>query len=425
LSFSDAVRCGIALDGGLYVPETIPRLGAEDLSECSAPAASAAALLAPLIGGDALAPELPSICDQALDFEIPVSPLDGNGRLAMLELFHGPTCAFKDVGARFLASCLGRLRQEDDPVVTILVATSGDTGAAVASAFYRRPGFRVVVLYPEGLVSPRQAHQLSCWGGNVTTYRVDGNFDDCQRLVKAAFADEKLSGRLGLNSANSINLGRLLPQMSYYAMAAVAWQRRAGESPGFIVPTGNLGNAFACVLAREMGAPIGDIVLATNANRPIPDFLATGQWTPRPSVHTLASAMDVGNPSNMERLRWLFPDLETLRSKVSSMPVSDDDIRATIAAGVERRGQIFCPHTATAVKAWESMAPAMRERPWIVVATAHAAKFDTVVEPLIESAVPVPAPLAQLLERPAHARTLKPDLDEFRIELELLDQDAA
>jgi threonine synthase len=414
LSFSDAIRRGIAPDGGLYVPEAVPRLERSALSAIDTPASAADVLLAPMVEGDALAPALASVCVEALDFEIPVTPLGGKGEPAVLELFHGPTSAFKDVGARFLATCLGRLRRNDDAVATILVATSGDTGAAVAAAFHRREGFRVVVLYPEGLVSPRQAHQLSCWGDNVATFRVAGNFDDCQRLVKAAFADPRLSGRLGLNSANSINLGRLLPQTSYYAMAAQAWASRTGEVPGFIIPTGNLGNAFACVLAREMGLPIGDIVLATNANRPVPDFLATGEWAPRPSVPTLASAMDVGNPSNMERLRWLFPDLETLRGKISAIPVSDDEIRAAIAGGVERWGRVFCPHTATAVRAWESMPPRMRERPWIVVATAHAAKFDTVVEPLIGSEVPVPVPLARLLERPAHARPLSPDLDEFR-----------
>jgi threonine synthase len=243
-------------------------------------------------------------------------------------------------------------------------------------------------------------------------------------MVKAAFADADLSARLGLNSANSINLGRLLPQMSYYAAAALERCRRGERSPGFIIPTGNLGNAFACTLVRAMGLPVGPVVLASNANRPVPDFLETGEWRPRPSVATLASAMDVGNPSNMERLRWLFPEFDDLRSALRSVSVSDDEIRETIRAGMARWNQMWCPHTATAMRAWETMDPETRARPWIVVATAHPAKFDTVVEPLVGTSVPVPDALAELLARPASARPLEPDFDRFRRELEMLSAEA-
>ncbi|UCC13578.1 MAG: threonine synthase [Gammaproteobacteria bacterium] len=414
VSFSEAAMQGLAQDGGLFVPESLPALEPRDFEGCSSLSETATRLLAPFFEGDVLADALAEICREALDFPTPVVALGEGSAPSVLELFHGPTCAFKDVGARFLAACLSRLRRPDDKTATILVATSGDTGGAVAAAFYRRPGFRVVVLYPEGLVSPRQAHQLSCWGDNVFTYSVDGNFDDCQRLVKAAFADTALRDELALNSANSINLARLLPQMAYYAQASLDRWRADGVSPGFVVPTGNLGNAFACVTAREIGLPIGDVVLATNANRPVPDFLETGTWEPRASLATLASAMDVGNPSNMERLRWMFPNMETLRSRVSSVSVTDAEIRATIKAGPERWDQCWCPHTATAVHAWEEMDGAQKSLPWILVATAHAAKFETVVEPLIGRSVDVPAPLQDLLDRPAQARRLTPDLDDFR-----------
>jgi len=417
---SEAIWRGLADDGGLYVPETIPVLEPSAFDGCVTPADFAACLLAPFFAGDVLEDDLSEICREALDFPMPLVRLRGSPAPAVLELFHGPTCAFKDVGARFLAGCLARLQRRSGRTTTILVATSGDTGGAVAAAFHGRPGFRVVVLYPEGLVSPRQAHQLSCWGGNVSTFAVSGTFDDCQRLVKSAFADPDLSARLGLNSANSINLGRLLPQMTYYTAVCLARWREGRRAPSFVIPTGNLGNAFACALGRAMGLPIGDILLATNANRAISDFLESGEWQPRSSQATLASAMDVGNPSNMERLRWLFPTLPALRKAVRSVAVSDEQIRATIRDGTTRWGQMWCPHTATAVYAWQTMEASQQERPWVVVATAHPAKFDTVVEPLVGRPIPVPESLAELLAKPVSARALEPDLDRFRAELDRL-----
>lgn len=414
---SGAIWQGLAGDGGLYVPDSIPSMAVEDFHGCKTTDEVASRVLAPFFADDVLEADLEGICREALDFPLPVIQLPGHPAPEVLELFHGPTCAFKDVGARFLAACLGRLQSRSGRTTTILVATSGDTGGAVAAAFHDRPGFRVVILYPEGLVSPRQAHQLSCWGGNVYTFSVSGTFDDCQRLVKSAFADPDLSSRLGLNSANSINLGRLLPQMSYYAAAAVDRYRRGEPPPGFIIPTGNLGNAFACAFVRAMGLPVGPMLLAANANRPVPDFLETGEWRPRPSLATLASAMDVGDPSNMERLRWLFPDIGDMRAALTAISVSDEEIRETIRGGIRRWHQTWCPHTATAINAWERLDAAEQARPWIVVATAHPAKFDTVVEPLIGATIPVPQALAELLARPAAARHLDPDLDGFAREL--------
>lgn len=415
VTLSNAIVGGLAPDGGLYVPGRIPQLDTEFFEGCVTPSEVALRLLSPFFESDPLAAELDDICREAFGFPLPTVPLEkDDGEVAVLELFHGPTAAFKDVGAGFLAACMQRIEAGAPRPLTILVATSGDTGGAVAAAFHRRPGIDVAVLYPDGLVSPRQAHQLSCWGDNVHTWKLSGTFDDCQRLVKAAFRDPALSASLRLSSANSINIGRLLPQMVYYAHASLTWWRRLREAPSFVVPTGNLGNAFACLLAREIGLPIGDVVLAVNANRTIPDYFEQGEWRPRPSIATLASAMDVGDPSNMERLLWLYGDDGEVVDRLSAMSVSDEEIREEIAAGPKRWRQIWCPHTACAVRAWSRLDRTRRAAPWLLVATAHPAKFETVVEPLIDETVPVPPALASLLDRPAQAEPLVPELDRLR-----------
>jgi threonine synthase len=417
----DAVMSGLAVDGGLFVPDELPRFDpaavrGESLAEI------AAQVLAPFFAGSGLESELDAICREALDFPVPLKPLLADGaELSVLELFHGPTAAFKDVGARFLAALMERAVRDsgDSRPLTILVATSGDTGGAVAAAFHGRRGIRVAVLFPKGQVSPRQQHQLTCWGDNVRAFEVDGVFDDCQALVKAAFTDAGLRARHRLSAANSINIGRLLPQVAYHVAASLWHWRRHGTAAGSIVPTGNLGNGLACIWARAMGFPVREVVLAVNANRTIPDYLATGQWEPRPSVATLASAMDVGNPSNMERLRNLVPDFAELRASIESYPVDDASIRAQIAKDYERYGEVWCPHTATAFWVYDHLPPARKAgRPWIVSATAHPAKFETIVEPLIGRTVPVPPALAALLDRPAASTPLAPRLTDFAAELD-------
>ncbi|TLZ10464.1 MAG: threonine synthase [Gammaproteobacteria bacterium] len=419
VSFGAAVLQGLAPDGGLYVPLSWPHLAPPDFDGVSELPAIAGRLLAPFLEGDPLARELVPLAAEALDFPAPLVPLAPDGRLSVLELFHGPTAAFKDFGARFLAGCFGCLRQGAERPLTILVATSGDTGGAVAAAFHQRPGVEVAVLFPKGLVSPTQERQLTCWGGNVRSVSVRGTFDDCQRLVKEAFRDAALATRAQLSSANSINLGRLLPQMVYYAAASLATWRAHRERASFIVPSGNLGNALACLWARRIGLPIGEVVLAHNANRTVPDFLASGEWRPRPSVATLASAMDVGDPSNMERLRALHAGIEELRAAVSAVSVSDDEIRARIVAGYRQFGQIWCPHTATAAEAWARLPPeARRERRWVLAATAHPAKFREIVEPLIGRTVPVPETLAKLFARPAQCVEIDADGRALRALLE-------
>ncbi|MBS0556903.1 MAG: threonine synthase [Proteobacteria bacterium] len=416
-SLSDAIAAGLAPDGGLYVPDALPRLASDAFTDCIKLPDVAARLLAPFFAGDALAPELDSICAEAFTFPAPLRAL-ATPRDSVLELFHGPTAAFKDFGARFLAACMRRIIRPAMRPLTILVATSGDTGAAVAAAFHGRPEFRVVILYPDGRVSKRQAHQLGCFGGNVSALRVAGSFDDCQSMVKQAFADMPLRAWLSLSSANSISLGRLLPQMAYYAHAALSHQRTHATDLNFVVPTGNLGNALACVLARAIGLPIGRIALATNANRTLPDFFAGAEYAPRASIATLANAMDVGAPSNFERLRWLYPDAAQLRRDFPVQWVDDEAIRATIRERYARHGEVFCPHTACAIRALENLRADGADGDWCAVATAHPAKFEAIVEPLIGRHVDVPPALAQLLARPSHADPLANDYSALRAFLE-------
>jgi len=414
-----AVMQGLASDGGLFLPDSLPvldvaTLHGETLAEI------AAEILAPFFTGSPLAAELELICRDALDFPVPLRELKPEPEhLYVLELFHGPTAAFKDVGARFLAALMERARPliaaDDSRPLTILVATSGDTGGAVAAAFHRRPGVRVGVFFPRGQVSPRQQHQLSCWGDNVRSFEVEGSFDDCQALVKAAFRDPELNRRLRLSAANSINLGRLLPQVAYHAAAALWYQRRHGRRLSVIVPTGNLGNGLACIWARAMGLPIDRIVLSVNENLTIPEYLSTGEYRPRPSRPTLASAMDVGDPSNMERLRYLLPELADLRAQIQAIPVDDREIRAQIAKDYARFGEIWCPHTATGFHAYDQLSESERRASaWSVCATAHPAKFETIVEPVIGCKVSVPPSLAAILALPARSEILQPDIAALR-----------
>lgn len=413
-SLDVALAAGLAPDGGLYVPESVP---ARDASEAGATLArTAQSLLAPYFAESRLRDALAEICAEAFDFPAPLRPL-ASGDAWLLELFHGPTAAFKDYAARFLAGSLARLRDPASPSTTILVATSGDTGAAVGAAFHRRSGFNVVILYPDGRVSPRQAHGLECFGDNVRTFRVDGSFDDCQRLVKQALNDESLRARVRLSSANSISLGRLLPQMAYYAHNALAFHAEHGRKLNFIVPTGNLGNALACWVARRMGLPIGEIVLGSNANDVLPRYFAGEEYSPHPSIATVANAMDVGAPSNFERLRWWHRDDAEARSAMLAFSVDDAAIRETIRQAPQRHGVAPCPHTAVGLRVLERLREAGDTKPWAVVATAHPAKFEGIVEPLVGHAVDPPTALAAWLARPAQSEFMAADYDALRAQL--------
>lgn len=409
-SIDEALVAGLAPDGGLYVPQVIARI---DIEAGDTLADTAQRVLAPYFGDSSLREALPELCAHAYSFDAPLRPLAVDGD-HLLELFHGPTAAFKDYAARFLAESLSRLRAPDAPVTTIVVATSGDTGAAVASAFHRRPGFEVVILYPEGRVSPRQAHGLECWGDNVRTLRVQGTFDDCQRLAKQALSDAPLRRERSLGSANSISLGRLLPQVAYYAHAALRFHARHRTPLNFIVPTGNLGNACAAFVARQMGLPVGELVLACNANDVLPRYFAGQPYAPQATKATLANAMDVGAPSNFERLRFWHDSDAHLRTSLSAHTVDDATITRTITQAPQRHGVVPCPHTATGLHVLERLRAEGDTRPWAVVATAHPAKFETIVEPLVGHALTPPPALAQTLSWPASARRMDADYDTFR-----------
>ncbi|MGI9290713.1 MAG: threonine synthase [Gammaproteobacteria bacterium] len=417
VSLEKAIMSGTAPDGGLYMPETLPTINLADVP-VDAPINQVARVIAkPYFAGSEIEDSLDTICDQAFNFPAPVRNISaGDEPLSVLELFHGPTAAFKDFGARFLAATMSQIIQhhgnEDEPA-TIIVATSGDTGGAVAAAFHKQPGTRVVVLFPEGRVSPRQEHQLTCWGDNIISLAVRGEFDDCQRLAKELFANETASREHNLCSANSINVGRLLPQSVYYAKSSLDYQAAHGAVSNYIVPTGNLGNAFACAWAKQMGFPVGQLILATNANRTIPDYLESGDWQPRNSISTLANAMDVGNPSNMERLRKLWGEVESLRNKVRSFSISDDEIRTRIVTEFQQQGIAWCPHTATGFEVYRNLpAPDRLNAHWVIAATADAAKFESIVEPLIGEKVPVPPELAHLLDLPSEFDTIDTDSNE-------------
>jgi len=413
VTLTEAIRQGLAPDGGLYVPTRLPEVDVQAVARETRLPDIAQGALGGFFRGDRLESRLGDIAQAAFDFPAPTTAVERcPDPLFVLELFHGPTAAFKDFGARFLAETLERAQLPAEPPMTILVATSGDTGGAVAAAFHRRPWVRIVILYPQGLVSDRQEQQLTCWGENVRALRIGGTFDDCQRLVKDAFLDARLRARHHFSSANSINVGRLLPQMVYYVASSLEVERRTGRRASYIIPAGNLGNAFAAMWARALGFPIGRIVLAHNANRTVPDFLRDGEWRPRPSVQTLASAMDVGNPSNMERVRALYPTFASVSEHLSAESVDDATIRRRIGEDFMRFGREWCPHTATAAEVYARLSAAeRRDHPWILVATAHPAKFNDIVEPIIGKAVEVPPALARLLALPRHFTDLPPSLE--------------
>ena len=404
-NLSQALRNGAAPDGGLYMPDAVPAVS-ENLDPEAPLHEFAAQLLKPYFEGDPLAAELSEICAEAFDFEVPlVTPDPQQPGLHALELFHGPTGAFKDFGARFLMGCFDRLAEGD--TLNVLVATSGDTGGAVGCAAENRSSVRATILFPHGRVSPFQERQLTCWGDNVQALDVDGDFDDCQHLVKAAFADAEMAAEHRLTSANSINFGRLLPQLAYNARAILQVYSQTGVEPGIVVPSGNLGQGFSILLAQAMGLPVGPVVLATNANRTLKDWRDTGTYAARPSLETLANAMDVGNPSNFERVAAFGIEPEDVQVEL----VTDEQIRARIAADYKRSGYVWCPHSATAAEAYARLSDEQQsERPWVVAATAHPYKFADVVEPLIGAKIePTPA-LAKIYERSTRKLEINADL---------------
>ncbi len=412
---SEAVFRGLAPDGGLYVPAALPELPTIGWGQQAADFTSTAQWAAPHFFPSVSSREMGEVVDRALSFPVEIVEVEP-GRF-ILELFHGPTLAFKDVGARFMASLMPVLDRSHGEGErgrhTVLVATSGDTGGAVASAFHRLDGYRVVVLFPRRGISPRQRRQMTTLGDNVDALSVDGTFDDCQRMVKAAFADAELVDGHRLTSANSINVARLLPQAFYYIYAA----RRLGRAH-FVVPSGNLGNLCAGLIAARAGTPTHGFTAAANANRAFIDFLDGAPFEPRPSIPTSSNAMDVGAPSNLERIRYLYGgDDDALRRDVCGVALSDDDVQACIEGGHHRTGYVMDPHTAVAYEA------ANRRRsepgvPTVVLSTAHPAKFPETVEAAIGCEVPIPDALAVTATKLERITSIEPTDDALARALE-------
>ena len=408
--FIDALFAGTAPDGGLYMPERLDPLSAGQLDDIRA-AGGDIVRIGTIVGAHLLRDEISAsglneLVQAALDFPIPLVQVALD--TWVLELFHGPTMAFKDVGARVQARLLHHFT--DGTPLTILVATSGDTGSAVAQAFHGVPDTRVVVLYPEGKVTDVQEAQMASLGDNIIAVAIGGTFDDCQRLVKQAFADDDLRAHVWLTPANSINLGRLLPQVFYYFLLATL------DAPIVSVPSGNFGNLTAGLIARRIGLPVERFVAATNVNDVVPQYLASGDYRPRASVKTVANAMDVGAPSNFERMLSMYGSgVEALRCDISGAAFDDATIVRAIGDVYRRYGYVLDPHAATGwlgLRAARADVP--RRAPGVFLATAHPAKFREVVEPAIGETVRLPAVLADAITRPRHSERLGTEYPELR-----------
>jgi len=403
--FIDALFAGTAPDGGLYMPERLEPLSPSQLDAIRAANGNivdiGSIVGAHLLRDEISASDLSALVRDALDFPIPLVQVTDN--VWALELFHGPTMAFKDVGARVQARLLHHFT--DGTPLTILVATSGDTGSAVAQAFHGVPDTRVVVLYPEGKVTDVQEAQMASLGDNIIAVAVHGTFDDCQRLVKEAFADDDLRTHVWLTPANSINLGRLLPQVFYYFVLA------GMERPTVSVPSGNFGNLTAGLIAKRIGLPVERFVAATNANDVVPQYLASGEYRPRASVKTVANAMDVGAPSNFERMRAMYGDnFEALRCDIVGAAFDDATVVAEIGTVYRRYGYLLDPHAAIAwLGLQRTLSAGDRRAPGVFLATAHPAKFQEVVEPAIGEVIPLPPVLAEAITRPRHSERLPVD----------------
>jgi len=410
---------GLAPDGSLYVPETIDCWTPQELAELPSRSLTeiGVRVLRPYTSGEIDEAALVSIVGEALNFPIPLKEIEPG--VHALELFHGPTLAFKDIGARVMARLISALHDRSAPT-SVLVATSGDTGSAVAHAFYRVPHTRVLVLYPDGRVSSQQQAQMAMFNAepdtNVRAYAVAGNFDDCQRLVKAASADADVLARVRVTSANSINIGRLLPQMVYYFHAIAQLQSAIGSlaTGGVVVstPSGNFGNLTAGLMARCAGLPVARFVAATNANDVVPNYLTTGRFEPRPSQQTLANAMDVGDPSNFDRMRWMYyGGVEAMRADIVGSRHLDDEVKATIRRVYDTRGYLLDPHSAIGYLGLTTTGLDLRKTPGIFLATAHPAKFHEVVESIIGQRIEKPAALVDALARTQHIIHIEASLE--------------
>ncbi|MHA8107167.1 threonine synthase [Aquirufa sp. 5-AUSEE-100C1] len=417
VDLQEAIFRGLPPDNGLYMPYEIPAMPAsffESIHTLSLPEI-AKAVCQNLLGDDLSDAEIEGIIDSSMTFEAPVVPLEEN--VGVLELFHGPSMAFKDFGARFMAAIMSHYLLKAKREIRILVATSGDTGGAVAQGFYNTPGISVTILYPRGKVSDIQEKQLTTLGGNVTALEIDGTFDDCQRLVKEAFLDADLRSAFNLASANSINIARLIPQSFYYFAAYAALRKQGIQKPVvFSVPSGNFGNLSAGLMAYQMGLPIQAFVAACNANHPVPDYLASGNYEPKPSVETISNAMDVGAPSNFIRMQILAgTDIEKVRALVKGYFTSDETTKDIMLEVYQRTGYVMCPHTAVAYDGLKQYdAENAGDFYGVMLSTAHYAKFLPTVEATLGTQVEVPIRLAELLDKEKKSIPMGTDFEGFK-----------
>ncbi len=415
-SLAEAVVRGLAPDRGLYMPERIPTIPAaffKHIGEMSLPDI-AYVVANTLFGNDIDSAKLKTIVSETLNFDIPLVKV--TDRINALELFHGPTLAFKDVGARFMARLLGHFnREQGTKDVNVLVATSGDTGSAVANGFLNVPGVNVYVLYPHGKVSKLQEAQFTTLGANITAVEIDGTFDDCQALVKAAFMDAELNSNKKLTSANSINVARFLPQMFYYFYAYAQLKRQGADTSEIVVsvPSGNFGNICAGLIAKRMGLPIKRFIAANNSNDVFFRYLATGTYTPQPTIATIANAMDVGDPSNFARILDLYGNShERISADIEGCTYDDDTIRKTIAETLSSTGYLLDPHGAVAYKALQDLLKPGETG--IFLETAHPAKFKDTVEAITGKPVAVPERLASFMRREKHTVRMPASFHNFK-----------
>ena len=396
VSFGQAVLNGQPDDKGLYFPSEIPKLSADFLAgfRSISNAQIAFDVIRPYIGGEIPDEELFNICAETVNFEFPLVPI--TDRISTLELFHGPTLAFKDVGARFMSRCLGYFSRGNKEKTIVIVATSGDTGGAVAAGFHGVEDIEVVMLYPKGKVSKVQELQLTTLGGNVTTLELHGNFDDCQALAKQALADADLQAKVNLTSANSINVARWLPQQFYYFYALKHWE---GEPPFISVPSGNFGNLASGILAHISGLPVAKFIAACNANDVVPRFLQSEKYEPRESVATLSNAMDVGSPSNFVRILEIFDNkFVDLKEKLESVSISDETTAATMRDVYSQCNYILDPHGAVGFRALDDHLKNHENSKGIVLETAHPVKFDSVTD-ILGTQGDVPAEVSELCNK--------------------------
>ena len=399
VSFKNAVIAGIAPDKGLYFPEHITPLSIDYFEQIEQLSDHEIAFQAihQFVSEDIPDEALKQIIANTLDFDFPVVDIEEN--VGTLELFHGPTMAFKDVGARFMANCLGYFSQGEKQDVTVLVATSGDTGGAVANGFLGVDGVKVVILYPSGKVSEIQEKQLTTLGQNIEAMEVDGVFDDCQRMVKTAFLDTEITDHKKLTSANSINVARWLPQLFYF-LFAYKQAKSKGKEIVFSVPSGNFGNICAGMVAQKLGMPVKHFVASTNVNDVVPKFMESGVYEPMPSVATISNAMDVGDPSNFVRIRHLYQDdLETLQKSLSSHSFTDENTKAIMKEVYSKTGYVMDPHGAVGYLGLKEYQKSNPNTFGIFLETAHPVKFLDVVEDTLEISPQIPPQIMKVMDK--------------------------